>query len=144
MGLCTFGLSQELCAMRVMGIVLSGDAREKCGRAGSAHQSKARSLGRWSGNGVGSCGLLWGLPVCSICPSLWGSEDKHFSPLCTHGKAVGLACLPSNHPLAPALQSLLLLLLNISIQFVEWAMQLTQRYSHSFRLEDSWDQMYWG
>lgn len=66
--------------MRVMGIVLSGGAREKRGRAGSAHQSKARSLGRWSGNGVGSCGLLWGLPVCSICPSLWGSEDKHFSP----------------------------------------------------------------
>lgn len=47
-------------------------------------------------------------------------------------KAMGLVCLSLNCPITAGLQTLLLLLVNISIQFVERAMQLTQRYSHSF------------
>lgn len=72
-----------------------------------ASVGRACSPGRLSGNGVGSCDLLWGLLVCvgsaRIFPCLEGSKRLSASHPCVQGKAVGLACLSSNCPLAPAL-----------------------------------------
>lgn len=82
---------------------------------------------KWNQELITSCSIYWRVleDPGSALP-----QGKEEGP--AQGKAVGLVCLCVNCPITPGLQTLLLLLVNISIPFVERAMQLTQRYSHSF------------
>lgn len=79
---------------------------------------------------VTCCSIYYNLLLVLEDPGSALPQGREEGP--AQGKAVGLVCLSLNSPITPGRQTLLLLLVNISIPFVERAMQLTQRYSHSF------------